>query len=300
MASWSETLSKINAESAISPIDSARKEAIRDLSSFRGRNLICYYSGWIQKPQFSEASINDNDTNGFMNAISRMDRSKGLDLVLHTPGGDLAATESIVNYIQDCFGGDVYAIVPQMAMSAGTMVACSCRSVIMGRQSSLGPTDPQINGVAACGVIEEFEQAVKDVSSNPASAALWGTIIGKYHPTFLGDCQKVVDMSSSMVGDWLRSNMLKDDPDVDGKVAKITDKLCDHKNSVMHNRHFSHVELERMGLKVELMENKDELQEKILTLHHLFMITFQSTNAIKIIDSSNGSSWIIGSSSPDK
>ena len=293
MASWSDTLKEINAASAMSPLDAARKKTIKELSEYRGRNLICYYSGWIQKPQFSESSINDNDTNGLMNAVCGLDRSKGLDLVLHTPGGDLAAAESIVNYLRDCFGNDVVAIIPQMAMSAGTMIACSCSKVIMGRQSSLGPTDPQINGMAACGVIEEFEQAVRDVTENPASASLWGTIIGKYHPTFLGDCQKVVEMSSSMVGDWLRTNMLSGDPEADSKVKLITAKLCDHKNSVMHNRHFSHSELERIGLKVELMEGDDVLQDKVLTLHHLYMITFQNTNAVKIIESCNGSAWIV-------
>lgn len=295
MSSWSSTLADINkAESAI---DSTRRRAIADLSLLRGRNVICYYSGWLMRPQISESSISDNDTNGLMNAICGMDRSKGLDLVLHTPGGDLAATESIVNYLRDCFGDDIVAIVPQMAMSAGTMIACSCKSVIMGRQSSLGPTDPQMGGVAAGGVIDEFERAVRDVTENPASAALWGTIIGKYHPTFLGDCQNVVEMSRKMVGDWLMSNMLKGDPDAEDKVASITGKLCDHSSSVMHNRHFSHSELSAMGIKVEMMEDDDSLQDAIMTLHHLFMITFQKTSAVKIIESGEGSSWIVGGSS---
>ena len=36
--------------------------------------------------------------NGFMNTVSGMDTSKGLDLILHTPG-DIAATEAIVVFI---------------------------------------------------------------------------------------------------------------------------------------------------------------------------------------------------------
>jgi len=31
------------------------------------------------------------------------DRSKGLDLILHTPGGDIAATESLVDYLHKMF-----------------------------------------------------------------------------------------------------------------------------------------------------------------------------------------------------
>lgn len=280
-----------------SPLDALRGDAITGLSSYRGRNVICYYSGWLQGNYSESVSICDDDMNGLMNAVYQLDRGKGLDLVLHTPGGDLAATEAIVKYIRDCFGNDVVAIVPQLAMSAGTMVACSCKEIVMGRQSSLGPTDPQFGGVAAGGVIEEFETAVKEVESNPSSAELWGKNIGKYHPTFLGDCVKAVEMSKSIVGKWLSSNMLCGDPALDWKLKEILNLLRDHRESAMHNRNFSHDDLEKIGMRIAMMEADDELQDRILTLHHAFMVTFQKTDAIKMIESSNGSRWIISSSS---
>lgn len=56
-----------------------------------------------------------------------------------------------------------------MAMSAGTMIACSCKEILMGKQSSLGPVDPQIYGVPAKSVIEEFELAKKEIEENPKS-----------------------------------------------------------------------------------------------------------------------------------
>jgi ClpP class serine protease len=84
-----------------------------------------------------------------MNFIHGLDRTKGLDLILHTPGGDVAATESIIEYLRQMFGNNVRAIVPQMAMSAGTMIACSCKSIVMGKQSNIGPIDPQLGGIPA-------------------------------------------------------------------------------------------------------------------------------------------------------
>ncbi|WP_337461520.1 hypothetical protein [Jutongia sp.] len=77
-----------------------------------------------------------------MTCIHGMDCSKGLDLVLHTPGDSPAAAEAIVNYLRAKFGNDIRVIVPQLAMSAGTMIACSAKQIIMGKQSSLGPIDP--------------------------------------------------------------------------------------------------------------------------------------------------------------
>ena len=48
-------------------------------------------------------SIDDNDKLAFMSTIQDMDRDKGLDLILHTPGGDVAATESLIDYLTTMF-----------------------------------------------------------------------------------------------------------------------------------------------------------------------------------------------------
>lgn len=55
----------------------------------------------------------------------------GLDLILHTHGGQIAATESIVHYLRSIFGNNIRAFIPQLAMSAGTMIALSCKEIIM-------------------------------------------------------------------------------------------------------------------------------------------------------------------------
>ena len=52
---------------------------------------------------------------------ARRQEGRGLDLILHTPGGDMAATESLVDYLRAMFGTDICAFVPQLAMSAGTI-----------------------------------------------------------------------------------------------------------------------------------------------------------------------------------
>ena len=81
------------------------------------RNVIGYYSGWLSSPAYLYGGIEDMDKNGFMAMCQGLDSDKGLDLILHTPGGDVAATESIIEYLNDVFDGDIRAIVPQIAMS---------------------------------------------------------------------------------------------------------------------------------------------------------------------------------------
>lgn len=51
-----------------------------EISKCTGRNVITYYSGWLQKPTASDVSINDKDINAFMEAVYKLDKSKGADL----------------------------------------------------------------------------------------------------------------------------------------------------------------------------------------------------------------------------
>lgn len=192
---WKDVLGKVQAIG--SAYDVVRREAIKNLHQVTGRNVIVYYSGWLQKPALLKQGvlgfdINDSDKNGFMATINGLDRSKGLDLVLHTPGGEIAATESLVHYLREMFKQDIRAIVPQIAMSAGTMVACACGEILMGKHSNIGPIDPQFAGIPAHGIVEEFERARKEISEDPASIPIWQPIIARYHPTLIGECEKAI------------------------------------------------------------------------------------------------------------
>ena len=82
-----------------------------------------------------------------MTCVHTLDRTRGLDLIIHTEGGNIGATQSLVHYLQQMFEKDVRAIVPQIAMSAGTIVTCCTKSIVMGKQSNLGPIDPHIAGI---------------------------------------------------------------------------------------------------------------------------------------------------------
>lgn len=122
MPNWGEVLSEIQSVQVGNPLDIIRRKYLDIMHQYTGRNVIAYYSGFLQKPNNSGA-IDDNDKNAFMQTVYGLDKSIGLDLILHTPGGNTAATESIVRYLKSIFGKDIRAFVPQMAMSAGTMIA---------------------------------------------------------------------------------------------------------------------------------------------------------------------------------
>lgn len=201
------------------------------INQLTGRNVISYYSGWLKTSDAPNLSINDNDVDAFMNAIYKLDKSKGLDLILHTPGGDIAATESIVNYLQSVFPNNIRAIIPQLSMSAGTMIALSCNVIIMGKQSSLGPIDPQFGGIACQGILDEYQRALSDISVNPNALGIWQTIISKYHPTLIGDCENAVKWSKELATKWLQQV----NPNI--IIKDVENMFISHANSYSHSRH---------------------------------------------------------------
>lgn len=98
MPSWGELLTElqphVNAEGAGVPgldNDQLRDKYLNLLYEKTGRNVIAYYSGWLKPGKTLNIDINDSDVTGFMNALKGLDCTKGLDLILHTPGGSPTA-----------------------------------------------------------------------------------------------------------------------------------------------------------------------------------------------------------------
>jgi len=291
MPNWNDLLDEIRETG--STYDIIRRKYLRKLHELTGRNVIAYYSGWLQKPGIDGVGINDGDKIGFMSTIHKLDQSKGLDLLLHTPGGETAATESIVDYLLSIFGRNIRAIIPQLALSAGTMVACACDSILMGKQSSLGPIDPQFRGLPAHGIIEEFNQAHQEIRVDPSKIPIWQPIIAKYNPTLIGECQKAIVWSEEMAKEWLIHGMLRNDPDKEAKASSIVKELGDHALTKSHARHISLAKCEEIGLKVEKLEDDQDLQDTVLTVHHAFIHTLTATPALKIIENHIGKALVM-------
>lgn len=291
MPSWNEILDEIRTTG--STHDVIRRRFLKTLNVKTGRNVILYYSGWLQKPDVPGMDVNDSDKNGFMTVIHGMDRSKGLDLILHTPGGSAAATESLVDYLRQMFKTNIRAIVPQLAMSAGTMIACATNSILMGKQSSLGPIDPQFGpGVPAHGVVEEFKRAYSEIKEDQAKIALWQPIIAKYRPTLVGECEKAIQWSNEMVKEWLVTGMLAGEADKNTLADRIIAELGDHALMKSHGRHLSAQRCKDIGLKVEMLEDDNNLQDAVLSVHHACIHTLTSTPATKIIENQDGVAFI--------
>ena len=313
MPSWDDVLKEIQDEAYKQnraqnqpdkdPFYNVRQKYIRQLAKKRGRNIIAYYSSWLQQqPVLAQSVINDDDKNHFMSAVHGLDRKKGLDLLLHTPGGEMSATESLVEYLKQMFEGDIEVFVPQIAMSAGTMMACASKCIHMGKQSSLGPIDPQMRGFPASAILEEFKRAAEEIEQQPWKIPLWQTIVSQYPAGFILSCERAIEMSQDMVGKWLIAGMLSEDDAREKKAKKIVDFLSDHSERKMHSRHIGLQTAQKIGLKIKPLEEDDDLQDLVLTIHHTYMHTLTNTSIVKVVENNQGTIQriVVNFSAPDQ
>lgn len=294
MPNWGQVLNEVQQVHfhGLRATDVVRRKYLQALQQHTGRNVIAYYSGFLSKP-YIQSDINDEDKNGFMMAVHGLDRSKGLDLILHTPGGGIAATQSIMGYLQRMFRSDIRALVPQMAMSAGTIMACCCKEILMSeKHSNLGPIDPHLNGFPAYGVIQEFKRAIREVRTNPATIPIWQSIIGQYHPTYLSQCENSIKWSNRFVARQLETVMFRRSTTARKKAQAVVKKLTDYSGNKTHDRHIEFDECRRIGLNVKAVEADQKLQDLLLTVHHCYMHSLMNTPAYKIIENYKGSAFI--------
>ncbi|MGE3153397.1 MAG: ATP-dependent Clp protease proteolytic subunit [Nitrospiraceae bacterium] len=293
MPNWGEVLQELQeykasaADHSKRAVDYIRRKYLHSLHEHTERNVIAYYSGYLSKPDIP-SEINDEDKNGFMMAVHKLDRSKGLDLILHTPGGSIAAVQSITDYLHKMFNDDIRAIVPQIAMSAGTMLACSCKRILMSKHSNLGPIDPHLRGIPAYGVIMEFRRAWKEIKKDPSKISIWQPIIGQYRPTFLSQCENAIAWSNQFVQRQLETVMFSSDPYAKKKAKQIVKKLTDYKGNKAHDRHIHADECIAMGLAVDMIEADQKLQDLVLTVHHCYMHSLMNTPSYKMIENHDG------------
>ena len=87
--------------------------------------------------------IDIEDSEQLLRVIRMTPPEMPIDLILHTPGGLVLASEQIAFALKR-HQGDVTVFVPHYAMSGGTLVALAADNIVMDPNAVLGPVDPQL------------------------------------------------------------------------------------------------------------------------------------------------------------
>ena len=127
-------------------LQARRLQAIRNLEKQRGSRIITMIHreemmSFLGIPLRRYIDIEDSEQ--VLRAIRLTPDEMPLDIVLHTPGGLVLASEQIACAIKR-HPGKVTVFIPHYAMSGGTLVSLAADEIIMDPDAVLGPVDPQM------------------------------------------------------------------------------------------------------------------------------------------------------------
>ncbi|WAH36324.1 SDH family Clp fold serine proteinase [Alicyclobacillus dauci] len=141
-------------------IHSQRIRAIRQMERKRGTRVITLIHrqetiSFLGIPLRNYISIEDSEQ--ILRAIRLTPDSMPIDLVVHTPGGLVLASEQIAHALGR-HPSKVTVFVPHYAMSGGTMIALSAAEIVIDENAVLGPVDPQLGRYPAASLLEVVAQ----------------------------------------------------------------------------------------------------------------------------------------------
>jgi membrane-bound ClpP family serine protease len=210
---------------------------------------------------------------------------KSLTIFLNTDGGEAETVENLVRIIRFHYS-KVYFVVPDYAMSAGTIFCMSGNEIYMDYSSSLGPIDPQVfNGkdwVPALGYLDQV-QVMNDKSDAgiPLTEAEMTLLQSSVDLAELNAYQQARDLTIKLLKKWLvdykfsdwtvhQTNPTKKDQTVtqsekEARAEEIAKHLSDNKVWHSHGRKIDINTLRKppLSLKIQDYSQNSDLKEMI-------------------------------------
>jgi hypothetical protein len=149
----------------------------------------------------------------------RKEKRKRLALVLETPGGLIEVVARIADTLRHHYPDHLSVIVPNFAMSAGTVLAMAGDAIYMDYYSVLGPIDPQVERtqrdgsrklVPAVGYLAKYKELVEKSGKHELTTAEADFLLEQFDPAELYDFEQAVDLTESLLKEWLVKYKFKD------------------------------------------------------------------------------------------
>lgn len=245
----------------------------------------------------------------FIEELAGQDGKKDtLNIFLRTGGGSAEMVEKMVEIVRHHYSF-VHFIVPDFAMSAGTIWCMSGDKIYMDYSSSLGPIDPQVpvkgreDYVPAMGYLDQYEKLIEKSRLGTLSGAEYG-IIQSQDQGVLARYEQARDLSISLLKKWLVEYKFKDwvihrtDASKVGvgvtmeekaeRAEQIAKQLGNHKEWNSHGRMIGINTLKSaLRLEIEDYSSNTKLRETIRTYNDLLTDYMQRQNYDFVLHSKN-------------
>lgn len=256
---------------------------------------------------FYYGEIHPGYTKTFRDFIEKLKNSNEstqnrLVIIMNTPGGSAETTEKMVEIIRFHYN-EVYFVVPDYAMSAGTIFCMSGNKIFMDYSSSLGPIDPQIyNGkqyVPALGYLDKVNEIIKKSGIGKMTQAEF-LLLQNIDMAMLSKCEQAKELTTTLLKKWLveykfqnwtRTETAKKTVTLKMKqdrATEIANDLGNNKRWHSHNRCIGVDTLQKdVKLKIEDYSHDEELRKIIRTYNDLITQYIVKNNFPFVLHSRN-------------
>jgi hypothetical protein len=177
-------------------------EKLAELEKNFGADVVFYY-GEIHPSLIRPFRDLIEDLIKDTNKAEKFDRH--LVIILNTGGGSAEIVEKMVDITRFHYG-EVYFVVPDFAMSAGTIFCMSGNKIYMDYSSSLGPIDPQVwNGtqyVPALGYLDKVEEPLEKAKNGNLTNAEF-LILQNQDLAMLSRYEQAKQLTITLLKKWL-------------------------------------------------------------------------------------------------
>lgn len=257
-------------------LDSSITELINQQAEVLEDKLKCdviFYHGSIYPQYFRHfrnfVEVVKNTSNRAENAVA---------IVLRTGGGSAETTERMVGVLRAHYG-QVNFVVPDVAMSAGTIFCMAGDKIYMDYASSLGPIDPQVptpdtgDYVPALGYLDKVAEITNKGALTPADVVLLKSIdLAK-----LALFEQGRDLSIDLLKKWLVQYKFKDwkahrttnpgspvtEVEKADRAEEIARELANHKRWRSHGRNLDIVKLADLRIEIDDYSKDADLTQAI-------------------------------------
>ena len=213
-----------------------------------------------------------------------------LVVILNTAGGNVETVEKMVEIIRFHYS-EVFFIVPDYAMSAGTIFCMSGNKIYMDYSSSLGPIDPQVyNGkefVPALGYLDQVERMIEKARQGTLTQAEF-LLLQNQDLAMLSRFEQARNLTVTLLKQWLvrykfsdwtthQTDQTKKDQPVteqekEERAEEIAKILGDNKIWHSHGRHIGISTLQTiLRLKIEDYSQDSAMRELIRNYNDLIV-----------------------------
>ena len=263
----------------------ARQSLVREIESLTGTTLLCYISP-------TPLQIHRTDVVAMVDLLHNVTPGTAIDLLLHSPGGDIDAAEKLITLVRKRAGtAPVRVVVPDYAKSAATLIALGADTIVMSDSSELGAIDPQVdlpdsNGhvstLSAQSYLDAFHTHADNLKRDRHDPVAQ-LMLSKMEPTTVRKLERITKRSRAIAEDLLKQAMIKDE----SQAAEIAKQLCDTKRWHSHGHMISHENAAGLGLNVAYLAPHDALWTKYWRLYCLQL--WASDGSAKLFESNYAS-----------